>query len=76
MPLFRLSKLGLFEMSSNGFTVAGKTLGELLHALFAATIKCPQLLRVKTLFAAKTLTALPAFVSLLMILSAVFFDLF
>ena len=59
----------------DGFAAASILLGELRGRLFACAISCPKLVVLKALAAVKTFAASLAFISLLAILPAIFFDL-
>ena len=65
----------LVQMAVDGLAAASVLLGKLRGRLFACAISCPKLVVLKALAAVKTFAASLAFISLLAILPAIFFDL-
>ena len=65
----------LVQMAVDGLAAASVLFSELRSRLFACAISCPKLVVLKALAAVKTFAASLAFISLLAILPAIFFDL-
>ena len=65
----------LVQMAVDGLAAASVLPGEPCSGLFACAIGCPKLVISKALAAVKTFAASLAFISLLAILPAIFFDL-
>ena len=70
-----LPDLHTAKAAIDGFAAASILLGKLRGRLFACAISCPKLVVLKALAAVKTFAASLAFISLLAILPAIFFDL-
>ena len=70
-----LPDLCFAQAAVDGLAAASVLRGELRGRLFACTIGCPKLVILKALAAVKTFAASLAFISLLAILPAIFFDL-
>ena len=70
-----LPDLHTTKAAIDGFAAASVLPGELCGGLFACAISCPKLVVLKALAAVKTFAASLAFISLLAILPAIFFDL-
>ena len=64
---------GFFKLSQDGFTTASVLLGELLCGLLACGVCLPKSLRVELVSATKTLGTGATFITLTVILAAVFF---
>nr|WP_248631874.1 hypothetical protein [Cardiobacterium hominis] len=65
----------LVQIAVDGLAAASVLGGELRSRLFARAIGCPKFVVLKALAAVKTFAASLAFISLLAILPAIFFDL-
>ena len=70
-----LPDLHTAKAAIDGFAAASILLDKLRGRLFACAISCPKLVVLKALAAVKTFAASLAFISLLAILPAIFFDL-